>query len=83
MNKLQIDWNMLRYKIANRFFCAELDEAYREGLQEAGDYALFKTAMAIHADIELTKTQRQGYDLAVLRFDQARQVVEERFGIRA
>lgn len=83
MTKLQIDWNALRYTIANRLFYAELDEAYREGLQEGGDYSLFKTAMAIHADIDLTKTQRQGYDLAVLRYDQAREFVEERFGIRA
>lgn len=79
----KIDWEHLRYLIADKLFNSELDEAYHDGLREGADFALQKTGMAVHRDTELTKTQKQGYDVAVMRYEEARKVVEERLRIRA
>jgi hypothetical protein len=74
-------WQNLKYEIANRWLNSELDEAYHDGLREGASYALHKVAMELQREIELTKTQKQGYDIAVQRFRMINDSVKERFGI--
>ena len=72
----------IKYWIADHLLNSELDDAYHDGLREGASYALHKVSMELERDIELTKTQRQGYDLAVQRFLLINHSVKERLGVK-
>lgn len=79
---MKLDLQHIKYWIADHLLNSELDEAYHDGLREGASYALHKVSMELERDIELTKTQRQGYDLAVQRFLLINHSVKERLGVK-
>ena len=72
----------IKYWIADHLLNSELDDAYHAGLREGADYANHKISMSLQEDIELTKTQKLGYDIAMNRFSLTRDAVNERLGIQ-
>lgn len=79
---MKLDLQHIKYWIADHLLNSELDDAYHDGLREGASYALHKVSMELERDIELTKTQRQGYDLAVQRFLLINHSVKERLGVK-
>ena len=74
-------WQDVKYWLADRWLNSELDDAYHDGLREGAAYAIHKISMELQRDIELTKTQKQGYDIAAQRFGMIQDSVKERLGI--
>ena len=74
-------WQDVKYWLADRWLNSELDDAYHDGLREGAAYAIHKVSMELQREIELTKTQKLGYDMAAHRFDLIKHSVEERLGI--
>lgn len=72
----------IRYWIADHLLNSELDEAYHDGLREGADYAIHRLSMQLQENIELTKTQQLGYDIAMNRFRMTKQAINERLGIQ-
>ena len=60
--------NELKYRIADLLFAKELDEAYEMGIRAGAEYATrtiaFRVNLKANADT-MTKTQKQGYQVAV------------------
>lgn len=79
---MRVQLKAIKYWIADHLLNSELDDAYHEGVREGASYATHKLSMEMQKDIELTKTQKNGYDLAVGRFMMTRESVHNRLGIQ-
>jgi hypothetical protein len=79
---MRLQLQAIKYWIADHLLNSELDDAYHTGLREGADYAHHKISMSLQEDIELTKTQKLGYDIAMNRFTLTREAVNERLGIQ-
>lgn len=80
---MKFELKKIKYWIADHLLNSELDDAYHEGLREGATYALHKASMELQRDIELTKTQKQGYDIASQRYQMISDSVKERLGVNA
>lgn len=79
---MRVQLEAIKYWIADHLLNSELDEAYHEGVREGASYAMHKLSMEMQKDIELTKTQRLGYNLAMGRFDMTKENVNVRLGVQ-
>lgn len=71
---MRFSWKDLRYQIADKLFCAELDEAYSMGIRVGSEFTARKMSFRLRNRPTMTKTQTQGYDLA---FDAIQEVKKE------
>lgn len=80
MNKWN-DWREIKYQIADRLFCEELDDAYRMGVQSGAEYATRTISFRINLkNKDLTKAQQIGYDKAIAAMQDAKETVQENTG---
>lgn len=64
---MKIDWEEIKYRIADKLFERQLDEAYEMGIRVGAEYATRTISFRVgvkEASQELTKTQKIGYDKA-------------------
>lgn len=62
-----INWQNIKYDLADFFFGSAMDEAYEQGIRIGAEYATRKISFAVgvkEAKAGLTKTQKIGYDKA-------------------
>lgn len=61
------DWKHLKYQLAEKLFCAEMDEAFNMGVGHGVTLSTRMMSFALrNMDVsELTKTQRIGHERAV------------------
>ena len=64
---LRIDWAELKYQIADKLFCKELDEAYSMGISQGAEYATRKLSFEVNLKrhLKLTKVEERGYQHAI------------------
>lgn len=64
---LRIDWAELKYQIADKLFCKELDEAYAMGISQGAEYATRKLSFEVNLKrhLKLTKVEERGYQHAI------------------
>lgn len=82
---IRIDWRELKYRIADALFNYELDDAYRMGLQAGTEFATRKLSFALELkmeSIELTPTEKRGYEKAIEVFKAERHNVEVSAGLK-
>ena len=71
---LKIDWAELKYQIADKIFCKELDEAYLMGIRVGAEFAARKLSFEVNLKrhIKLTKVEERGYDKAIEAIDRVK-----------
>lgn len=75
------DWRELKYQIADKLFCAELDDAYRMGTQAGAEYATRTISFRMNLkNKDMTKTQQIGYDKALAALQDAKETIQESTG---
>lgn len=74
----------LKYWIADRFFSAELDDAFRLGVKAGTNQAAATIAFRVGLKrVVLTKTEEKGYEKALQSLADARSEVVSKVGVVA
>ena len=57
----------VKYQIADKLFCKELDEAYEMGIRAGAEFATRKLSFEVNLkrQLQLTKTEDRGYEYAI------------------
>jgi glycine cleavage system H lipoate-binding protein len=77
-----MNWAELKYKIADKLFEKEMDEAYEMGVREGATHTLRELAFSLklgEQDAKLTKAQATGYQKAVQRYTDTRAAIKKTF----
>jgi hypothetical protein len=71
---LKIDWAELKYQIADKLFCKELDEAYSMGIRAGAEFAARKMSFEVNLkrQLKLTKVEERGYQKAIEAIDRVK-----------
>ena len=74
-------WSDLKYAIADRLFCAEMDDAFRMGVQHGAEFATRNISFQMNLkNKDLTKAQQVGYDKALTALQGAKEIVQDSTG---
>lgn len=72
-------WREFKYRIADRFFEYELDEAYTMGLREGARQALSATKLKLwHRSQGLTPARKEAFELAINYVDDYKKTWEKK-----
>lgn len=57
----------IKYQIADKLFCKELDEAYSMGIRAGAEFATRKLSFEVNLkrQLKLTKVEERGYEYAI------------------
>ena len=71
-------WSDLKYAIAYRLFCAEMDDAFRMGVQHGAEFATRNISFQMNLkNKDLTKAQKVGYDKALSALQGAKEIIQD------
>ena len=76
-------WREVKYQIADKVFKYEMDEAFQMGIREGATFSTRKITFAVElkADrLNMTKTQKLGYQKAIDIVRDTRAVIKEQTG---
>ena len=81
---LSIDWKELKYRIADKLFGAELDEAFNMGIREGAGFAVFKMNFDVKMQkhLGLTKTEQKGYNKAIEKMEATKEEIQKTTGAK-
>jgi hypothetical protein len=71
-------WSDLKYAIADRLFCVEMDDAFRMGVQHGAEFATRNISFQMNLkNKDLTKAQQVGYDKALSALRGAKEIIQD------
>ena len=72
----------IKYQIADKLFCKELDEAYSMGIRAGAEFATRKLSfeVSLKRHLKLTKTEERGYDYAIEAIKRVKPEIESTTG---
>ena len=75
------DWRELKYQIADKLFCREMDDAFKMGVEHGAEFATRNISFQMNLkNKDLTKAQQIGYDKALTALQGAKEVIQEATG---
>lgn len=74
-------WSDLKYAIADRLFCTEMDDAFRMGVRHGAEFATRNISFQMNLkNKDLTKAQQVGYDKALTALQGAKEIIQDSTG---
>ena len=72
----------IKYQIADKLFCKELDEAYSMGIRAGAEFATRKLSFEVNLKrhLKLTKTEERGYKYAIEAIQRVKPEIERTTG---
>ena len=71
----------VKYQIADKLFCKEMDEAYSMGIRVGAEFAARKMSLVkLKRNLKLTKVEDRGYEYAIEAVERIKPEIEKSTG---